>query len=126
MAAVPDFTITVRPGHPDFLDLDWTRSVADWDSARVVDLPRGISRHVVRFVSYGQGIYAVKELPTIPAHRDYEALRDLETAGAPAVMPVGLIDQRTSDQTAEASAALITKYEDFSFSFRELLSLIHI
>ena len=121
LAAVPDFTITVRPGHPDFLDLDWTRSIADWDSARVIDLPRGISRHVVRFVSYRQGIYAVKELPTIPAHRDYEVLRDLEAAGAPAVIPVGLIDQRTSDPTAEGSAALITKYEDFSFSFRELL-----
>lgn len=118
---MPDYTITVRPGHPDFLDLDWTRSVADWDSARVIDLPRGISRHVVRFVSYRQGIYAVKELPTIPAHRDYQVLRELETEGAPAVMPVGLIEQRTADPTAEASAALITKYEDFSFSFRELL-----
>ncbi len=79
---MPDFTITVRPGHPDFLDLDWTRSLADWDSPRIIDLPRGISRHVVRFVSYHQGIYAVKELPTFPAHRDYEVLRDLETVGA--------------------------------------------
>ncbi|MDH3398757.1 MAG: DUF4032 domain-containing protein [Acidimicrobiia bacterium] len=118
---MPDFTITIRPGHPDFLDLDWTRPVEEWDSARIVDLPRGISRHVVRFVSYRQGIYAVKELPTAPAHRDYEVLRELETKGAPAVLPVGLIDRRTTDPTAEASAALITRYEDFSFSYRELL-----
>jgi len=118
---VPDYTITIRPGHPDFLDLDWTRPLDEWDSARVVDLPRGISRHVVRFVSYRQGLYAVKELPTALAHRDYEVLRELETKGAPAVMPVGLIDHRTADLTAEGSAALITKYENFSFSFRELL-----
>lgn len=118
---MPDYTITVRPGHPDFLDLDWSRSLADWDSPRIVDLPRGISRHVVRFVSYRQGIYAVKELPTVPAHRDYQVLRDLETEGAPAVVPVGLIDQRAADPSAETAAALITKYEDFSFSFREML-----
>jgi len=118
---MPDFTITIRPGHPDFLDLDWTRTLEDWDSQRVVDLPRGISRHVVRFVSYRQGLYAVKELPTALAHRDYDVLRELETKGAPAVMPVGLIEKRVEDHTAEASAALITKYEDYSFSFRELL-----
>lgn len=118
---MPDFTITIRPGHPDFLDLDWTRTLEDWDSPRIVDLPRGISRHVVRFVSYRQGLYAVKELPTALAHRDYDVLRELETKGAPAVMPVGLIEKRVADHTAEASAALITKYEDYSFSFRELL-----
>ncbi len=118
---MPDFTITIRPGHPDFLDLDWTQNLEDWDTPRIVDLPRGISRHVVRFVSYRQGLYAVKELPTALAHRDYEVLRELESKGAPAVMPIGLIDNRNVDPTAEASAALITKYEDYSFSFRELL-----
>ena len=118
---MPDFTITIRPGHPDFLDLDWARSVEEWDSPRLVDLPRGISRHVVRFVSYRQGIYAIKELPTALAHRDYEVLRSLESKGAPAVMSVGLIDSRAADPTAETAAALITRYEDFSFSFRELL-----
>lgn len=118
---MPDFTITVRPGHPDFLDLNWTRSLKDWDSPRIVDLPRGISRHTVRFVSYRQGLYAVKELPTALAHRDYEVLRDLESKGAPAVVAVGLVDDRAVDATAETSAALITRYEDYSFSFRELL-----
>ncbi|MGZ8753587.1 MAG: DUF4032 domain-containing protein, partial [Acidimicrobiia bacterium] len=118
---MPDFTITVRPGHPDFLDLDWARSVEEWDSPRLVELPRGISRHVVRFVSYRQGIYAIKELPTALAHRDYEVLRGLESKGAPAVMSVGLVDSRIADPTAEMAAALITRYEDFSFSFRELL-----
>lgn len=118
---MPDFTITVRPGHPDFLDLNWARSLEDWDSPRIVDLPRGISRHTVRFVSYRQGLYAVKELPTALAHRDYEVLRELESKGAPAVIPVGLVDNRAVDPTAETSAALITRYEDYSFSFRELL-----
>ena len=121
MTVVPDYTLTVRPGHPDFLDLDWKRPLDEWDSERIVDLPQGISRHIVKFVSYRQGIYAVKELPTALAHRDYEVLRELEVKGAPAVIPVGLIDHRNADPTTEASAALITKYVDFSFSCRELL-----
>ncbi len=118
---MPDHTITVRPGHPDFLDLDWGVSALGWDSVRLVDLPRGISRHVVRFVSYAQGVYAIKEMPTAAARRDYEVLRALEARGAPAVVAVGLVEGRHQDPSAEQAAALITRYEDYSFSYRELL-----
>lgn len=118
---MPDYNLTVRPGNPDFLDLPWERPLAEWDSRRLVDLPAGISRHVVRFVSYREGLYAVKELPPVPARRDYEVLRALETMGAPAVVAAGIVEGRHPDPTAEPAAALITRYEDFSFSYRELL-----
>lgn len=118
---VPDYTISVRTGHPDFLDLPWKRSIVDWDSARLLDLPKGISRHEVRFLGYDEGIYAVKELPTRPAMNDYEVLRALEDQQAPAVTAVGLVEGRTGDPHDEASAALITRYVDFSFSYHELL-----
>ena len=118
--SVPE--LTIRPGHPDFLDLPWERSIVDWDPSRLVDLPMGISRHEVRFLRYPHGIYAVKELPTRAARNDYAILRSLETSGAPAVRPVGLIEQRHDDPTAERSAALITSYEPFSFSYRELVA----
>ncbi len=114
-------TITVRPGHPDFLDLPWERSLVEWDTERIVHLPRGISRHEVRFVTYPEGIYAVKELPQRAARQDYSVLRTLEAKRAPAVIPVGLVEERHPDRHAEASAALITRYVDFSFSYRELL-----
>lgn len=113
--------ITVRAGHPDFLDLPWTHSLTTWDDPRIVDLPKGISRHEVRFVAYPEGIYAIKELPTAPARNDYHVLRALEQVQAPAVSAVGLVDQRHPDPGAEQSAALITRYVDFSFSYRELL-----
>lgn len=119
MLPMPD--LTIRPGHPDFLDLPWTEPLETWDSPRLVDLPRGISRHVVRFVAYRQGIYAVKQLPERAALRDYEALRTLEDRDAPAVTAVGLVTGRDPDPTAEPAAALITRYLDYSFSFRELL-----
>lgn len=119
VAAVPDFTI--RPDHPDFLDLAWNQPLADWETPRLVELPAGISRHVVRFLSYRQGLYAIKEMPTRPARRDYEVLRALEAAEAPAVLPVGIVEGRHADPSVEQSAALITRYENYSFSYRELL-----
>ncbi len=113
--------MTIRTGHPDFLDLEWERSVVEWTSDRMVALPKGISRHEVRFVVYPHGTYVVKELPRRAARRDYEVLRKLEDTGVPAVTPVGLVEDRSDDHHEERSAALITRYADFSFSYRELL-----
>jgi hypothetical protein len=75
----------------------------------------------VRFVSYPGGIYVVKELSLRPARRDYQILRELEDTSVAAVTPVGLVEDRTGDPEDERSAALITRYADFSFSYRELL-----
>jgi hypothetical protein len=127
MAALPlpvasiSATVTVRPGHPDFLDLPWDTLLTEWDDPRLLELPKGISRHEVRFVAMGPAIYAVKEMPTRPARRDYEMLRRLELEDAPAVMAVGIVEGRHPDPTAEQAAALITRYEDFSYSYLELL-----
>ncbi len=114
--------ITIRPGHPDFLDLPWDRTIKEWESERMVALPMGISRHEVRFFQYPQGIYVVKELSERAARQDYGVLRILEGFASSAVRPVGLVEGRHPDRHAEESAALITEYEPFSFSYRELLS----
>lgn len=113
--------LTIRTGHPDFLDLPWDISLADWQVRIIVDLPKGISRHEVRFLEYPEGIYAIKELPTRAARQDYTVLRTLESFGGPAVRPVGLVERRDPDRYSERSAALITAYEPFSFSYRELV-----
>ncbi len=57
------FQLVARTGHPSFLDLPWDAPLDKWDSPRFVDLIRGISRHVVRFVEYDGTLYALKELP---------------------------------------------------------------
>lgn len=113
--------LTIRAGNPEFLDLPWHISLADWDLPELVDLPKGISRHVVRFVSTPAGIYVIKELPERAARNDYSVLRRLEELDAPAVRAVGLVVGRVEDSQAESSAALITRYAEFSFSYRELL-----
>src|SRR5207237_1872713 len=64
------YTITLRPGNPGLLELDWARSIADWTTAQLVDLPRGISRHTVRFVAFDRGTYPIKERPLKPPQRD--------------------------------------------------------
>lgn len=113
--------LTIRPGNPDFLDLPWDAPLEDWDLDELVELPKGISRHTVRFVAFDEGIFAIKQLPTEPARRDYKILRALEPLAVPSVNAVGLVEGRTDDPTEEFSAALITRYVDFSFSYRELL-----
>jgi hypothetical protein len=114
--------LTVRAGHPDFLDLPWDTSIVAWDVPHMITLPKGISRHEVRFFQYREGIYVVKELSVRAARQDYSVLRALESSGAPAVTPVGVVEGRHPDRHAEQSAALITEYEPFSFSYRELLA----
>ena len=113
---------TVRPGHPDFLDLPWETSLVDWTVPHLISLPKGISRHEVRFVEYPHGIYAIKELPVRAARRDYAVLKALEGFGTSSVRPIGLVEERCDDPHRELSAALITAYEPFSFSYRELLA----
>jgi hypothetical protein len=119
---MPPPSITIRAGHPDFLDLPWDQSLAMWDVSELVDLPKGISRHTVRFLETAGRIYVIKELPERAARNDYEVLRELEGSAAPAVIPVGIVTDRTTDRHDEESAALITLYEAFSFSYRELLA----
>ena len=115
------YTLALRPQWPALIDFDWARPLAEWQDDRLVDLPRGISRHTVRFVEVEDSLFALKELPQHAANRDYAGLRRLEELGASAVRAVGLVE-RPGDHQAETGAVLITRYADYSFSYRELLS----
>jgi hypothetical protein len=110
------FSMVVRPGHPDFLDLPWVRPLADWRSGRLVEVERGIHRHVVRFVEYGERRYALKELSPRLAEREYRLLRRLEDESIPVVEAVGVVSRpsrpaRRTDSAIEpdADAILITR-----------------
>ncbi|MDH3539422.1 MAG: DUF4032 domain-containing protein [Acidimicrobiia bacterium] len=114
--------LTILPGNPDFLDLPWNEPLSTWDSPRVVELPTGVHRHVVRFVAYGERVYAVKELPARIARHEFESLRELESRKAPVVAAAGLVERAWVDPSEEWSGAVITRYLDFAFSYRELIS----
>lgn len=114
-------SIHIRPGHPDFLDLPWQVGLAEWPTAseRSIQLQRGLSRHEVQFVSYGNtAIYAMKELPEGLAEREYALLLEIQDKGLPAVEPVGhALVQRPE---GERTSVLVTRYLDASHPYRVL------
>jgi hypothetical protein len=119
-----DFQMRRRTGHPDFLDLPWDVPLADWRHERLVDVPRGISRHVVRFVRYGDAIYALKELPRRLAEREYRLLAELDRLFIPTVEVAGLVTDRrhgNGSGDSELEAVLITRHLDFSLPYRRVL-----
>jgi hypothetical protein len=114
--------IHVRPGHPDYLDLPWAAPLARWPSetARVVEVQRGISRHEVVFLSYGKAIYAFKELPARNAEREFEMLRRFEDEGLPSVEPAGWAVVRGEEPGMPDSSVLVTRFLDGSLPYRIL------
>jgi hypothetical protein len=122
------FQMVARTGHPDFLDLPWQLPLAEWESERLVEVARGISRHVVRFVSYERALYALKELPERPAVREYRLLREAAERSIPVVDVVGVVTGRSpsgetrSEGDWELDAVLITRHLDFSLPYRSLFS----
>ncbi len=112
-------TSSLRPGHPDFLDLPWQYPLPEWAarSPRVEQLPLGPSRHPVVFVNYAGRLYACKELPAEIAAKEYERLRAMEELRLPVVTPVGYVRVRHSQEEA---GVLITRYLDYSLPYHHL------
>lgn len=113
--------LQIRPGNPDFLDLPWDRPVTEWRHHRLVDLPSGIHRHPVVFVEYDEGVFVVKELTRRIAHGEYHLFRALEERTTRAAEPVGLVDRVWLDRHTEGAGAVITRYVDHSFPYRQLV-----
>src|SRR5690348_1889763 len=82
--------------HPGLLTLPWELPLEQWAGDFLVPLPRGISRHVVRFVRLGDSVFAVKETREAMATGEYRLLRDLRRLAAPAVEPVGIVSGRAT------------------------------
>jgi hypothetical protein len=86
--------LTARTGHPDLLDLPWDGPLASWEHPRLVEMPMGIHRHVVRTVRYDERLYHLKELPRRYAEREWRFLRYLRGEGVPVVDVVGVVSRR--------------------------------
>jgi hypothetical protein len=101
------------------LTLPWTEPLADWADPRLVEIrQRGISRHVVRFVADGGELYALKSISERLARREYRLLRALAGLNVPAVEVVGIVVDRGADE----DAILVTRYLDYSATYRALFS----
>jgi hypothetical protein len=112
---------TARPD-PALLDLPWSMPLEDWPEERLAALPRGISRHVVRFVRLSGRVLAVKEIKEDIARREYAMLRNLRRLDQPSVEPFGIVSGRVSADGTPLDACLLTLHLKFSLPYRALFS----
>lgn len=107
---------------PALLDLPWNIPLEQWPPEVLAALPRGISRHIVRFVNLNSNVIAVKEISSFVADREYEMLRDLLRLGAPCVRPIAVITGRVDANGEELNSVLITEHLSYSLPYRALFS----
>ncbi|TKJ18181.1 DUF4032 domain-containing protein [Blastococcus sp. CCUG 61487] len=101
------------------LSLPWHQPLEEWDPDLLLDVPqRGISRHVVRFVATEGRVYALKEISERLARHEYALLTEFEAEGLPAVHVLGICVDRPDHQ----EAILVTRYLEYSMSYRWLFS----
>ena len=101
------------------LSLPFGQPLEEWQDERLVEIrQRGLSRHVVRFVADSGELYALKAISERLARREYRLLRALAELNVPAVEVVGIVVDRGPD----LDAILVTKFLDYSTTYRALFS----
>ncbi|MEK9599733.1 MAG: DUF4032 domain-containing protein, partial [Pontimonas sp.] len=95
---------------PELFDLPWDISLEDWPQETIAALPKGISRHIVRFIHLGDHIVAVKETTEALAIREYDMLHKLDRLDVPCVEPVAIVSGRRDKDGEELPAALVTRH----------------
>ncbi|MGK5111620.1 MULTISPECIES: DUF4032 domain-containing protein [unclassified Geodermatophilus] len=108
-------------GH-GLLTLPWNEPLEEWDPELLLEVPqRGISRHVVRFVAEQGQVFALKEIAESLARHEYALLGEFEEEGLPSVSVLGICVDRPHGQ----DAILVTRYLEYSMSYRYLFSRPH-
>ena len=114
--------ITAATVDPTLLDLPWSLPLENWPDESIVALPKGISRHLVRFVHLNGYVVAIKETSAELATREYELLRALQRLDIPCVDPLAVITNRTADTGEQLESVLVTRHLRFSLPYRALYS----
>jgi Domain of unknown function (DUF4032)/Lipopolysaccharide kinase (Kdo/WaaP) family len=115
MSAFP--RLRLRDPAISLVELPWEAPLAEWPADLAFrELPVGPSRHLVRFLVADGALYALKELPIGVGRREYDVLLRLESAGLPAVSPVGI-----AEAPERGSVILATQYLSHSLQYRRLL-----
>lgn len=117
-------SITASSVDPGLLALPWSTTLADWSTPDIVYLPKGISRHLVRFANLSGRVVAIKETTATMARREYEMLGSLQRLDVPCVERVAVIDGRRDENGEELRAALVTAHLKFSLPYRALFTQV--
>jgi hypothetical protein len=121
---VPQRTRRILATRPDpaLVRLPWDVPLEEWGEDLVLPLPRGLSRHVVRFVRVGEHTCAVKETDELIARKEYHLLRDLQRLNLPTVVPQAVVTGRKDQEGEWLPSALVTRQLRWSLPYRALFS----
>ena len=114
--------ITAATVDPALLDLPWDLPLDEWSNDHIALLPKGISRHLVRFANLSGYVIAIKETTGEMARREYEMLRTLQRVDVPCVDPVAVIEGRADESGRPLKPVLVTRHLKFSLPYRALYS----
>jgi hypothetical protein len=114
--------ITAATVDPALLDLPWHLPLESWPEENIASLPKGLSRHTVRFAHLSGHVIAIKETLPDLAKREYEMLKELQKLDVPCVEPFANIKNRRDSEGNELPAVLITRHLKFSLPYRAMWS----
>jgi len=114
--------ITSATVDPALLDLPWHLPLDAWPNENIASLPKGLSRHLVRFAHLSGRVVAIKETTSEMAKREYEMLRTLQGLDIPCVEPLAVITNRTNEDGEPLNSVLVTRHLKFSLPYRALYS----
>ncbi|WP_312676488.1 DUF4032 domain-containing protein [Microbacterium sp.] len=117
-------SITASSIDAGLLALPWATPLDEWSSDYIVSLPKGLSRHLVRFANLSGRVVAVKETTGEMARREYEMLGMLARLDVPCVERVAVIDGRRTPKGDPLPAALVTAHLKFSLPYRALFTQV--
>ncbi|MGI9822492.1 DUF4032 domain-containing protein [Agromyces sp. Marseille-Q5079] len=115
-------SITSAMTDPALLDLPWHLPLEAWPNENIATLPKGISRHLVRFAHLAGHVVAIKETTAEMARGEYEMLRMLQRLEIPCVDPAAVITNRTDSDGEPLKPVLVTRHLRFSLPYRALFS----
>ena len=117
-----NYTITTLGAATELLDLPFDKPLAEWADPRLVQVPRGISRHVVRFIRAHNQIFAFKEATERYVLREHHLLRELADASVPVVDAFGTVIERSDHSGHHLDGLLITRHLPYSLPYRALFT----
>ena len=114
--------ITAATVEPELLDLPWHLPLEDWPAENIAALPKGLSRHTVRFAHLNDHVIAIKETLPELAKREYDMLKNLLKLDVPCVEPFAIINNRATADGEPLLSVLITRHLKFSLPYRAMWS----
>jgi hypothetical protein len=119
---VSSLDITAATVDPALLDLPWHLPLEEWPAENIAALPKGLSRHTVRFAHLSDHVIAIKETLPELAKREYDMLKNLIKLDVPCVEPFAIINNRATPEGEPLLSVLITRHLKFSLPYRAMWS----